>query len=78
MVTKNYPTKLQLYKASYWYRSPIFYQHQAISNGFVSSKIYDKLDGFDFDNFVNFLYLDGDVPSAPSYCVNISQLILFA
>ena len=32
-----------------------------IANGFVSSKIYDKRDGFDFDT-VNFPILDGDVP----------------
>ena len=31
----------------------------SISNGFVSSKIYDKCDDFDI---VNFPFLDGDVP----------------
>ena len=35
--------------------------HLSISNGFVSSKIYDKLGDFDFD-IVNFPFLDGDVP----------------
>ena len=30
-----------------------------ISDGFVSSKIYDKGNDFDFDT-VNFLFLDGD------------------
>ena len=49
----------------------------SISNGFVSSKIYDKRNDFDFD-IVNFSFSDGDVPSAPSYDVNNSQLILFA
>ena len=48
-----------------------------ISNGFVSSKIYDKHDDFDFD-IVNFPFLDGDVPHRPSYGVYISQLIRFA
>ena len=43
------------------------------SNGFVSSKIYDKRDDFDFD-IVNFPFLDGDVRSHPSYGVYISQL----
>ena len=42
-----------------------------ISNGFVSSKIYDKRDDFNFD-IVNFPFLDGDVPRLPSYGVNIS------
>ena len=50
--------------------------HLSISNGFVSSKIYDKCDDFDFD-IVNFLYLDGDVPRS-TYGVYISQLIRFA
>ena len=49
----------------------------SISNGFVSSKIYDKRDDFDFD-IVNFPFLDGDVPCRPFYGVYISQLIRFA
>ena len=45
--------------------------------GFVSSKIYDKRDDFDFD-IVNFPFLDCDVPRCASYSVYISQLIRFA
>ena len=48
-----------------------------ISNGTVSTKIYDKMDDFDFDT-VNFPFLDGDVPRRTSYGVYISQLIRFA
>ena len=51
--------------------------HLSISNGFVSSKIYDKRDDFDFD-IVNFPFLDGDDPRRPSYGAYISQLIRFA
>ena len=51
--------------------------HLSISNGFVSSKVYDKRDDFDFD-IINFPFLDGDVPRRPSYGVYISQLIRFA
>ena len=51
--------------------------HLSISNGFVSSKIYDKRDDFDFE-IVNFPFLDGDVPRRPSYGVYISQVIRFA
>ena len=51
--------------------------HLSISNGFVSSKIYDKREDFDFD-IVNFPFLDGDVPRSTSYGVYISQLIRFA
>ena len=51
--------------------------HLSVANGFVSSKIYDKRDDFDFD-IVNFPFLDGDVPRRASYGVNILQLIMFA
>ena len=36
-----------------------------ISNGIVSTKIYDKRDDFDFD-IVNFPFLDGYVPRRTS------------
>ena len=48
-----------------------------ISNGTVSTEIYDKRDDFDFD-IVNFPFLDGDVPRRTSYGVYISQLMRFA
>ena len=51
--------------------------HLSNSNGFVSSKLYDKRDDFDFD-IVNFLFLDRDVPRSTSYGVYISQFIRFA
>ena len=51
--------------------------HLSISNGFVSSKSYDKRDDFGFD-IVNFPFLDGDVPRSTSYGVYISQLFRFA
>ena len=44
---------------------------------FVSSKIYNKRDDFDFD-IVSFPFLDGDVPRSTSYGVYISQFIQFA
>ena len=51
--------------------------HLTISDDFVSSKIYDKCDDFDFD-IVNFPFLDRDIHRATSYGVYISQLIRFA
>ena len=51
--------------------------HLSIVDGFVSCKIYDKPDDFDFE-IVNFPFLDGDVPRVASYGVYISQLIRFA
>ena len=76
MVNQIYPSELQLNMA---YTSdteaPFFYLHLSISNGFVSSKIYDKRDDFDI---VDFPFLDGDVPRRPAYGVYISQLVRFA
>ena len=51
--------------------------HLSISNGFVSSKIYDERDDFDFD-IANFPFLDGDDPCRPPYGVYISVLLRFA
>ena len=48
-----------------------------ISNGIVSTKIYDKRYDFNFD-VVNFPFLDGDVPRRTSYGVYIPQFIRFA
>ena len=78
MVNQIYPSELQLNKA---YTSdteaPFLDLHLSISNGFVSSKFYDKRGDFNFDT-VNFPFLDGDVQRHPSYGVYISQLIRFA
>ena len=49
----------------------------SITNGIVSSKIYDNRDDFNFV-IVNFPFLDGDAPRSSSYGVYISQLIRFA
>ena len=70
-----YPSELQLNKAnSSDTEVPFLDLHLTISDGFVSYKIYDKRDDFDFD-IVNFPFLDGDIPRATSYGVCISQLI---
>ena len=78
MVNQIYPSELQLNKANTSdTEAPFLDLHLFNSYGFVSSKIYDKRDDFDFD-IVNFPFLDGDVPRRPSYGVYISQLIRFA
>ena len=56
---------------------PFLDLHLSIANEFVSSKIYDTRDNFDFD-IINFPFLVGDVPRRASYGVYISQLIRFA
>ena len=78
MVNCIYPPELHSNKAnSSDTEAPFLDLHLSISNGFVSSKIRDKRDDFDFD-IVNFPFLDGDVPHSTSYGVYISQLIRFA
>ena len=76
MVNQIYPPELRLNKANTTdTEAPFLDLHLSISNGFVSSKIYDKRDDFDFD-IVNVSFLD--VPRRASYGVYISQLIRFA
>ena len=57
--------------------APILDLDLSITNGIVSSKIYDKRDEFNFV-IVNFSFLGGDIPRSPSYDDYISQLIRFA
>ena len=55
------PAELQLKKAtSSDTEAPFLDLNLSISNGTVSTKIYDKRDDFDFD-IVNFPFLDGDI-----------------
>ena len=76
MVNRIYPPELQLNKAYTSYtEAPFLDLHLSISNGFASSKIYDKRNDFDL---VNFPFLDEEVPRSTSYGVYISQLIRFA
>ena len=78
MVDRIYPAELQLNKAnSSGTEAPFLDLNLSISNGTVSTKIYNKRDDFDFD-IVNFPYLDGKAPRRTSYGVHISQLIRFA
>ena len=78
MVGQIYPTELQLNKAnSSDTEDPFLDLNLSITNGIVSSKIYDKRNDLNFE-IVNFPFLDGDVPHSPSNGVYISQLIRFA
>ena len=65
MLNQIYPPELQSNKANTSDTEALFLDlHLSISNGFVSSKTYDKCDDFDFD-IVNFLFLDCDVQHRP-------------
>ena len=76
MVDRIYPTELQLNRGISSDTEALFWDlNLCISNGTVSTKIYDKRDDFDI---VNFPFLDGDVPRCTSYGVYISQFIRFA
>ena len=78
MVDRVYQAEFQLNKAnSSDTEAPFLDLNLSISNGTVSTRIYDKRDDFDFDA-VNFPFLDGDVPQRTSYGVYISQLRLRA
>ena len=78
MVGQIYPSEFQLNKANFSdTEAPFLDLNFSITNGIVSSKIYNKRDDFNFE-IENFPFLDEDVPRSPSYGVYISQLIHFA
>ena len=69
MANQIYPSELQLNKAnSSCTEAPFLDLHLTISDCFVSCKIYDKYDDFDFD-IVNFPFFDEDIPRTISYRV---------
>ena len=62
MVGQIYPTELQLNRANSSDTEATFLDlNLSITNGIISSKIYDKRDDLNFE-IVNFSFLDGDVP----------------
>ena len=75
MVSQIYPTELQLNWAnSADTKAPFLDLNLPITNGIVSSKMYDKRGDFNFE-MVNYPYLDGEIPRSLSYGVYISQLL---
>ena len=66
MVSQIYPTEHRLNKPPFR-TCPL---QMSITNGIVSTKIYDKRDDFNFETV--------NVPRFPSYGAYISQLIRFA
>ena len=72
-----YPTELQLNKAnSSDTEAPFLDLNLSITNGIVSSKIYDKGDYFNFE-IVNFPFLDGGVSrSLPMVYIFLSLFLL--
>ena len=68
MVSQIYPSELKLYKANSSDSKTAFLDlNLSITNDIVSTK-----------SFVNFPFLDGNVPPSTSFDVYISQLIRFA
>ena len=65
MVGRIYLAEIQLNKANASdTEAPSFDLHLSISNGFVSSNIYDNFDDFDFD-ISKFPFLDVTFPVLP-------------
>ena len=71
-----YPTEHYLNIANYFYTEASFL-NLSITNGIVSSKVYDTQDDFDFE-IVYFPFLDEDDPTSPSSGLYISQLTRLA
>ena len=76
MVSQIYPTELKLKNANPSdTEAPFLKLDLCITNGIVSTKIYDKLDDFNFE-IVNFQFVDGDGSRSPSYGVCICNLFI--
>ena len=66
MISQIYPSELQLNKAnSPETEAPFLDLHLSILDEFISCKIYEKRDDFDFE-IANCSYLDVDVPRRAS------------
>ena len=73
VVNQMYPPELPLNEANASaIETPFLDLHLSISNGFVSSKIYDQRDDFEID-ILKFPFLDGDISRRSSYGVYFSQ-----
>ena len=78
LISQIYHSELHLNRAnSSETKAPFWDLHLSILDGFISCRICDKRDDFDFE-IVNFPFLDETVPRRASYGVYISQLIQFA
>ena len=78
MVDRIYPKELQLNKANSSDTETLFLDlNLCISNGTISTKLYNKKGDFDFD-IVNFPFLVDNISRRTAYGVYISQLIRFA
>ena len=78
MVGQIYPTELQLNKTNFAdTEAPFLDMDLSITNGIISTKIFDKRDAINFE-IVSFEFLDWDVPPSLSYGVYISLLTRFA
>ena len=77
-ITDIYPSELTLNKSNVTGdRCPFLDLDLSIIDGKLHTKVYDKRDDFTFP-IINFPFLEGDVPLAPSYGVYISQLVRYA
>ena len=79
MVGQINPTELQLYKANSSYtQAPFLDLNLSITNGIVSSKIYDKRDDFNFKivNFPFFYFMEMLLAPLPMVYIFLSLFVL--
>ena len=76
LISQTYPSELHLNRTNSSETEAPFL-NMSILDGFISYKIYDKRDDFDFE-IVKFPYLDGDVPRRAYFGVYKSHIIRFA
>ena len=75
ILIQMYSSELQLKKANTSNTKAVFLDlHFFVSNDIVSTKIYTKYGGFDYE-IVSFPFLDGDVTHSTSYGFYNCQLI---
>jgi hypothetical protein len=74
-VDRIYPIKLEIKDTTDTNRSASYLEID--SEGRLRTKLYDKTDDFNFP-IVNFPFICSNIPAAPEYGVNISQMIRYS
>jgi hypothetical protein len=78
-VDRIYPIKLEIKDTTDTNRFASYFDlHLEIdSEGRLRTKLYDKIDYFNFP-IVNFPFICSNIPAAPAYGVNISQMVRYS
>ena len=77
MISQIYPSELQLKKANTSDTEAAFLDlHLSISNDIVSTKIYDKLDDFDFEIVIFFYKMMMFLSLHPMESISLNSFVL--